>query len=119
MGAAGRLLLEVAPAESEQQPILVHPAWAPRPEAVTLSPRWMPTPWEPPCPDPGYLNISEEEERFEAQELGSGEKEVLSNGTQMDSQKARQSWLKAVISQSQAKEFNKADGSLRSWGPPA
>jgi hypothetical protein len=29
----------------------------------------MPTPWEPPCPVPGYLNISEEEERFEAQEL--------------------------------------------------
>lgn len=34
-------LLELAPAESEQQSILVHPAWAPRPEAVTLSPRWM------------------------------------------------------------------------------
>lgn len=69
MGAVGLLLFEMAPAESEQQPILVRPAWAPRPEAVTLSPRWMPTPWEPPCPVPGYLNISEEEERFEAQEL--------------------------------------------------
>lgn len=53
------------------------------------------------------------------QNWGAGEKEVLSNGTQMDSQKARQPWLKAVISQSQAKEFNKARGSLRSWGPPA
>lgn len=27
--------------------------------------------------------------------------------------------LKAVISQTQAREFNKASGSLPSWGPPA
>ena len=37
----------------------------------------------------------------------------------MGSQKAGLPWLTAVISQSQAREFNKARVSLPSWGPPA
>lgn len=41
VGAAGLASAWSGPSVVKEQPILVHPAWAPRPEAATLSPRWM------------------------------------------------------------------------------
>lgn len=54
-------------------------------------------------------------EGFEEQGLGYWG-EVLSEGTQIGSQR---SWAASLKAATQAREFNKAGSSLPSWGPPA
>lgn len=118
VGTAGLFSTWDSPTKSNQQPILVHPAWAPRPEAAMLSPTWMgeASSLGASLPCSCHLNIFGKEEGFEEQGLGCWGEGVLNEGVQMV---LRSPGLPPLKTASQAREFNKAGGSLPSWGPPA
>lgn len=68
-----------APGKSNQQPILVHPAWAPRPEAATLSPAWIgeANPLGCSLPLSCHFNIFREEKDLKSRDWGTGEKSLV------------------------------------------